>query len=234
MNPNGCGGNSAKNQDFSHSKFVLTLKFAGFGRMEVFMKRLVLCAIALLLMFGAVSCSKDKMIIKTDDISGNTFLAKANGQLQVATVEDFDKSYYKLSELEEFIKKQIDLYNQKSGKERVTINDIQEKDQKAIMILSYDTMESYSTFNDISAAYFNGGISEIALELPTTLINSKSNSLASTKEVLQNDKYKILVLNEPYNIIVDGSVKYYSEGASLTDNNEVQGAPEGMTIVVFK
>ncbi|HWT76326.1 MAG TPA: hypothetical protein VN258_16630 [Mobilitalea sp.] len=198
------------------------------------MKRLVLCAIALLLMFGAVSCSKDKMIIKTDDISGNTFLAKANGQLQVATVEDFDKSYYKLSELEEFIKKQIDLYNQKSGKERVTINDIQEKDQKAIMILSYDTMESYSTFNDISAAYFNGGISEIALELPTTLINSKSNSLASTKEVLQNDKYKILVLNEPYNIIVDGSVKYYSEGASLTDNNEVQGAPEGMTIVVFK
>lgn len=198
------------------------------------MKKLVLCSMVLLLMLGAVSCSKNDMIINAEDITEDTFLAKKSGELQVATVEDFDKEYYELDELEEFIKKEINTYNQKTGAEKISIDNIVTKDRKAIMVLSYTGMEPYSTFNGISAAYFNGGVENVNLELPTTLINAKNNSLASTKEVLLNQKYKILVLNEPYDIIVDGNVKYYSEGATLQEDNEVQGATEGMTIVVFK
>jgi hypothetical protein len=72
------------------------------------------------------------------------------------------------------------------------------------------------------------------MDLPSTLINAKNDSLASTEEILQNEKYKILVLNEPYNIVVDGKVKYYSENAVYVDENTIQGAAEGMTVVVFR
>ncbi|MBP1754394.1 MAG: hypothetical protein H6Q59_792 [Firmicutes bacterium] len=44
----------------------------------------------------------------------------------------------------------------------------------------------------------------------------------------------MLVINEPYDIIVDGTIKYYSENATYVDDNKLQGAAEGMTIVVFK
>jgi hypothetical protein len=198
------------------------------------MKKLVLCTIMLLLVLGTAGCSKEEIFITTDEITSDTLLAKANGQLQVATVEDFDKSYYQLSELEEFVKNEIDLYNQSAGDAKVTMDDVQLRNGKAVMLLSYTGMDQYCAFNNAAAAYFNGGITDNPLKLPTTLINTKNESLASTEEVLQNEKYKVLVLNEPYNIIVDGKVKYYSENAKLVEDNIIQSTEEGITVIVFK
>lgn len=201
---------------------------------RIFMKKQILCAIVLLMMLGAAGCTKEEKFITADDVSVNTMLAKSNGVLQVATIEDFDKSYYKLSELEEFVAQEIDTYNQKAGGDKIKVDDVLQRDNKAIMILTYSGMDQYANFNEVTAAYFTGGVENVAIDLPTTLVNTKNDSLASTQEILQDEKYKILVLNEPYNIIVDGSVKYYSENAVLVDDNTVQGAAEGMTVVVFR
>jgi hypothetical protein len=188
----------------------------------------------LLLVLGAAGCSKEIKNISAKDVSVSTILVKANGKLQVATVEDFNKSYYKINELQDYITNEVADFNKKAGKDKIKVNDVQLRDGKAVMVLSYDGMEPYATFNDVSAAYFNGGIKNNPLKLPTTLISSKNGSLASTEEVISNKDYKILVMNEPYDIIVDGKVKYYSENAKLLKDNKVQGAAEGMTIIAFK
>lgn len=198
------------------------------------MKKVILCAMLLMFMFSAVSCSKDEIFLTPEELSTNTLVARTNGNLQVATIEEFDKSYYKLEELENFIKKEIDTYNKKSGKDEISVDKIESHDGKAVMILSYNGMEPYSTFNEVPAAYFNGGLKEVSLELPTTLISAKNDSLASTQEIIQNEKYKILVLYEPYEIIVEGKVKYYSENAEILEENKVKGAEEGLTVVVYK
>ena len=198
------------------------------------MKKLILCTILLFLAFGAVSCSKDKISITPEEITVNTLIARTNGNLQVATVEEFDKNYYKIEELKSFIEKEIDAYNKKTGEEKITVDTIEAHDGKAVMVLSYNGMEPYSTFNEVPAAYFNGGLKEVSLDLPTTLINASNESLASTKEIIQNEKYKILVLYEPYDIIVEGKVKYYSENAEILEENKVKGAAEGLTVVVYK
>lgn len=198
------------------------------------MKKLILCTILLFLVFGAASCSKDEIFINPEEVSVNTIVARTNGNLQVATVEEFDKSYYKIDELKDFIQDKIDSYNKTAGEEKITVDTIEAHDKKAVMILSYSGMEPYSTFNEVPAAYFNGGLKEVALDLPTTLINATNESLASTQEILQNEKYKILVLYEPYDIIVEGKVKYYSENAEILEENKVKGAAEGLTVVVYK
>lgn len=198
------------------------------------MKKLILCTIMLLSILGIAGCSKENIVLTADEISENTILAKEDGVLQVATVEDFDKEYYKLNELEDFISTEINTYNEAAGEKKITLEDVQLRDSKAIMLLTYAGMEPYSTFNDVTAAYFSGGTENVTLDLPTTLVNAKNDSLVSTEEVLQNQKYKVLVMYEPYNIIVDGKVKYYSEGAALVEDNEVKSTPEGMTVVVFK
>jgi hypothetical protein len=200
--------------------------------MEVSMKRIVLCTIALLLMLGAVGCTNEEL--KVDKITANTIVAKSNGELQVATIEDFDKNYYDLDELKEYIEEQVNAYNKKVGEDKITVDEVDKKDGKAVMILTYSGMDQYATFNEVSAAYFTGGIQDISLKLPSTLVDAKNGSLASTDEILKDEKLKILVLNEPYHIVTDGKVKYYSDKATLVDENEVDGAAEGMTIVVFK
>ncbi len=198
------------------------------------MKKFAFCAMLLLLVLGTAGCNKEEKIITVDEVSTDTILAKANGVLQVATVEDFDKSYYNLEELKDFITKKIDAYNKKAGSEKIKINDVKLKSGKAVMLLTYSGMDQYASFNNVTAAYFNGGITENPLDMPETLVNVKDGSLASTQEVLQNGKYKILVMTEPYDIIVDGKIKYYSENAVLSEDKTIKGAEDGMTIVVFK
>jgi ABC-type glycerol-3-phosphate transport system substrate-binding protein len=198
------------------------------------MKKFALCTILLLLLLGTAGCNKEEKMITADEVTTDTILAKANGVLQVATVEDFDKSYYDLGELQDFIAQKIDAYNKEAGSVKIKVDDVSLKSGKAIMILTYSGMDQYASFNDVTAAYFNGGITENPLDMPETLVSEKDGSLASTQEVLQNGKYKILVMTEPYHIIVDGKIKYYSENAVLSEDKTIKGAEDGMTIVVFK
>jgi hypothetical protein len=203
-------------------------------QMEVVMKRVVLCLTMLMIIIGTAGCSRKEVIITVDDVSVNTLLAKANGELNVAMVEEFDKSYYDISEMEEFAANKIKEYNQKAGGDHIALMQSANRDGKAILLLSYSGMDQYAAFNQVTAAYFNGGVSEIPLELPATLKNVKKDSVADTQKVIQNEKYKVLVINEPYDIFVDGKVMFYSDNAVLVDDNKVQSATEGTTVVVFK
>jgi len=198
------------------------------------MKKLVLCTIMLLLFVSTTGCKKEEKIITADDISVNTILAKANGQLQVATVEDFNKPYYTLNGLIEFVTNEINVYNQNVGEEKIRIDNIQLKNGKAIVLLTYTGMDQYCAFNQVTAAYFSGGIEDNPLNIPATLVSAKDGSTANSDEVMKDGKYKILVMNEPYEIIVDGAIKYYSDNAILVEKDIVQSSTEGMTVVVFK
>ncbi len=198
------------------------------------MKKLALGTIILLCILGVAGCSGKTKSINIKDVTTNTMLAKSNGEIQVASIENFDKTYYNLNELQDFVNQQISDYNKKAGADKIKVKNMKIIDKKAVLLLTYSGMDQYVAFNKVTASYFNGGIKDNPLKLPTTLVNAKDESLASTQEVIQDETLKVIVLNEPYHIIVDGKVKFYSENASLIDSNEVQGATEGMTIVVFK
>jgi hypothetical protein len=179
-------------------------------------------------------CAKEEYILKTENISTNTLLVKNNGAVQAATVEEFDKDYYNLNELEEFVMKEINSYNQASGGENVIMDSLERKDNKAIMILSYTGMQHYSEFNHVMAAYFNGGVKEISISMPQTLISAKEGSNHNTMEVIQNEKYKVLAVYEPFDVVVDGAIQFISDNAVLVEKDKVQSANEGMTVIVFK
>lgn len=202
--------------------------------MVIFMRKLVFCITVLLFIISAVGCRKEEIIITTEEITVNTLLAKANGELQVATVEEFEKPYYNLTELEEFVANEIDVYNQKAGGEKISFEDIKLKDGRAIILLSYTGMDQYTAFNQVTAAYFNGGIEGNPLNIPATLLKAKDGSPENSQGVLSNQKYKVLVMNEPYDIIVDGTIMYYSDNAVLVNKNTLQSAADAMTVIVYK
>lgn len=198
------------------------------------MKKLLLKVLLLMSLLAITGCSNNVKSINTDEVKINTILARANGELQVAIVEDFDKPYYSVNELKEFVEKEVDAYNQKAGGDKVKINEITQRGNKAIMLITYSGMDQYVAFNKVTAAYFNSGKDNLKLSLPATLKNISNESVTSTSDVIKTEGYRVLVLNEPYEIIVDGKVKFISDNANLLDNNKVSATNEGMTVVVFK
>lgn len=201
------------------------------------MKKTVLCTLILLFLFTAAGCKKEEFKISAEDnYTVNTIYAKADGKLQVAMVDAFDKPYYNLTELEEFAQNEINVYNKETSAERVKMDDIRLKSGNAVILLSFAGMNDYANFNHALCAYFNGGVYDLSqntMKLPDTLLDAKSKAATPIGDVLGNGKYKILVMSEPYDIIVDGTVKYYSDNSTLAEKNKVN-AGEGMTVVVFK
>ena len=179
-------------------------------------------------------CKKEEIFLSVDDVTANTFLIKRDGSLHVAIIEDFDKSYYNLSELNEFVAKEVDAYNEKAGSKEITIEQLELKNGKVVMILGYSKMAHYSAFNNMPAAYFGADTKDVALELPSQYLDAKKNEVVDKETALKNGKNKVLVLYEPYEILVEGEIKFYSENATLVDKNKIRSTDENMTVVVFR
>ncbi|MGB4658322.1 MAG: hypothetical protein WBI07_03965, partial [Mobilitalea sp.] len=170
------------------------------------MKKFILCTMMLLLVLGTTGCKKEKIDITAENVTVNTLLARPNGELKTATVEDFDKSYYDVKELKKYIEDQIDSYNDVTGGKKITVESVQKNNGKAVMILSYSGMDQYAAFNKVTCAYFTGGEQEIPYSLPTTLLSAKGKN-TDTNKVIANESLKILMITEPYNVVVEGTVK---------------------------
>mgnify|MGYP000877071342 CR=1 FL=1 len=198
------------------------------------MKKLIFSGILLLCLTGITGCTKEDLSLTAKNVEMDTLLAKSNGAVQAATVEEFDKDYYNLNELEEFVMEEINSYNQVSGGENVVMDELELKDGNAVMILSYTGMKHYAEFNKVMAAYFNGGNKEIPLELPGSLVDVKNGSAVNTVDVLHNEKLKILILDEPFDVVVDGAIQYHSDNAVIVDKNKLHGAAEGLTVIAYK
>jgi len=202
------------------------------------MKRFACVAIILLLILGTIGCAKKTKYINANDVTESTLLARANGSLQVASVEQFDKNYYNLNELNEFIGKAVDAYNDKAKAKNIKVDKINEKTiqnkKSVVMLLSYAGMKDYSTFNGVLAAYFHGGTKDVTFELPDKLVNASDKSLTSTADVIKNSDYRVLVVKEPLHIVVDGKIKFYSDNAKAIDSNEIGSAADALTVVVYK
>lgn len=198
------------------------------------MKKVILCIFVLLFLFGMTGCSQKEIKITAEDISENTLLVKGNGAIQMAIVEEFDKPYYNYSELEEFVKKEVTAYNDKVGGKEITIDEILLRDNKAIMLLSFSGMAHYSAFQNVAAAFFSANTENVTLELPDQYVSAKSGSKVDRVTAMKDGKSKVLVVYEPYKIMVDGKIKYYSGNGKYSEEDGTILSDEGTTVVIFK
>jgi len=210
------------------------------------MKKATLCTILVLCFIMLAGCKREEIVITAEDVQTNTLLVNNKGTVQAAIVEKFDKKYYSLSELKDFISKKINEYNSEAGVGTVaetkaetkvgpiTLNSLDIKDGNAILILNYATIDDYAAFNKVEATLAtmesaqNGEIST-----PDVFISASDGALISKEIVLKNSKYKVLIVNENTDVIVDGTIKYYTN-AVLVSSSKVQTDAEGETVIIYK
>ncbi|WMJ90033.1 hypothetical protein [Anaerocolumna sp. MB42-C2] len=196
-------------------------------------KFLLYAILAFCLVFSAGCKNKDR-IITVDDVKSNTILVKNNGIVQSATVEIFDKEYYNLDELKSFITKQIEKYNQANGQDSIGLGSLELKDGNAVLILNYSNLEHYKAFNKVDAVLTTVADAKTSnLELPDVYVSASDGAFASPDVALKNDKYKILIVNEKTDVIVDGTVKYFTN-AALLSKSQLQTNSEEKSVIVYK
>lgn len=198
------------------------------------MKKIILCTILAFCFVLLAGCNKKNKEIILEDVKTNTLLVKNDGSVQAAFIEVFDQDYYNLTELNDYVLLEINKYNSEIGVDAVTLGSLEQKDGNAVLLLNYTGLDHYSKFNQVDTVMMNlTDIQNSGIMIPDTFYSAKANEVVTKDTVLGNDKYKVLVVNEGLNVIVDGKVQFYSNG-QLLDSSELQTAPEGQTIIIYK
>ncbi|SHO47788.1 hypothetical protein [Anaerocolumna xylanovorans] len=197
------------------------------------MRKIFFSTALLLCLVMLVGCSKNKEI-DTKNIQKNTFLIKKDGSIEAGTVESFDKAYYNLEELEKYVTDKIGKYNASKGAETIAKKNLELKDANAVLVITYETIDDYNGFNQTddklltTAEAKNGNI-----ELPESFTAVKKHKTVTLNKALENKKYKVLILKEKLDVLLQGTIKYYS-GGTLVDKHNIETAESGSTIIVYK
>lgn len=200
------------------------------------MKKVTLYTILVLTFLMLIGCRKKDIELTTDDVKSSTVVIKKDGTVQTATVEEFTKEYYNISELDNFITNHINEFNVAAGKDAVTKKELEVVDNNAFLILNYASVDDYAEFNDIVAA--NVPVSTLAaqsaeLDLPDAYLSAKDGSYVNPETALKNEKYRVLIIKENADFQFEGDVKFFSN-AILVDESQVQTGTEGVSFIIYK
>ncbi len=198
------------------------------------MKKITLCVLLAFCFILLAGCNKKNKDISIEDLKTNTLLVKNDGSVQAAFVEAFDQEYYNLTELNDYISQEISKYNSEIGMDAVTLGSLEQRDGNVVLLLNYTNLDHYSKLNQIETVMMDiTNIDNSGIVLPDIFYSAKDNEAVTKETVLDNDKFKVLMVNEAINVIVDGKIKYFSNG-QLLDSSKLQTAAEEQTIIIYK
>lgn len=198
------------------------------------MKKIVLYTILAFTFILMVGCKSKNIKLKTNDIGVNTVVIKKDGTVKAATVEDFNKDYYSLDELNNFITKEINKFKSSVGSEvAITIDSLEMNGEDAVLILTYQDLDTYAAFNKVEAVTM--GVDALQgknLELPDVYVK-EDGAYVNKDEALNNGKYKIVMIKDNVDLMVEGTIKYYAN-CILVNSHTIQTTPEAASVIVYK
>ena len=114
-------------------------------------------ALLLCLAFSVCACGKksaDTETVEEQDLIGattiNTLRIAEDGKITEIAVEDYTGSTYKLPEIRQFIREEVDAYNQKKGVDKVSFLQIRDDNGVVKTAISYSDIGAYNDFNQMN------------------------------------------------------------------------------------
>ena len=160
---------------------------------------------------------------------------------EVSSEEGLDKK-----EIKSYAKEIIKEFNSESGKTVVKLDKVKEKKDTVYVKTTYDSIEAYSEFSGYEA--FSGTIAEAqkaGYDFSTTFVavkDGKKSDVADTETVTAKESYKVLIVRENANFVVNGKVLYVSdENTTVKDASTVSTVSEDgsedsavLTYIIYK
>lgn len=179
-------------------------------------------------------CSGGKAI-NVEEVKADTILLKNDGTIQAATIEAFDKDYYSSEELEAFITEKINEYiGANTTEPSIAIESLKVKNGTAILLLKYTNLKDYNAFNEKSVIFTTTEAAKgEEVTLPEVFVSASDGAYVAPEVALKNSKYKVIVLNDNTELVVDGKIKYFTNG-KLISKSKFQTSGENESVVVYK
>lgn len=197
------------------------------------MKKFICVILSLLCLGSLTACSF------TEDPDTNLVHIKSKGAVVESIVEDFDKSYYNVSELESVIKDEVATYNTNKGSEAVKLSKCEDKDGKVKVRLEYEAVADYAAFNGIN--FYSGTVADAikdGYDFNVSLSEKDSDKKADSKEIKKLSDYQVIITDEVLNIEVDSDIVYFSENVTLTKDKVAsitqQDGQKAQTYIIYK
>lgn len=194
------------------------------------MKKYTCLALVLLVSFLLISCGKG-VSIDSGNLTQTTVALMKDGSSEMGIVEDFSKDYYQMEDLEDFIHEAVNAFQEDYGKDSVELNYIEKKEQQVHVTLKFKDIEKYAAFNQEEVKLLTFSEAKAQGILPRNMeAADKSGSIGT--DSIQDDSYYVAIWEGSYQLMVDGTIAYYSDGV-LLNGNTIQTSGEETTVIVF-
>ena len=181
------------------------------------------------------------------DADTDTLFVEGNGKIEELTVETFDKAYYDEEELKEYINSEVEAYKADGGTGSVKMKKYEVKDQTVKLLMEYDGVDSYQSFNDTNLYvgtvlqaqadgydfdldFFVPGKADTKKEKVSDTeqgIDGSVQEAVKTSDVLAETDNKVVILQQDTAVQVKGEILYVSGHVEVTGKNTVNVYGEG-------
>lgn len=197
------------------------------------MKKRILCGMVIAMTLVLSACKGELKSLNADNIKVNTIMIREDGIVQSAIVEEFDKPHYDKAELRSFIDEAVNEYNSTMDADSVVLDTFDIQGGSAKLVLTYNDLKDYAYFNEVEVMDMTVSEARLTNYIPDTLQNAEESATITKDEALADDTCRVLVISEGLDVIVNGKVKYYSNGV-LLNNTTVQTDDKSIAVIIYK
>ena len=186
------------------------------------MKKWMSAVCVLMAVLFMTGCGKDKSF----NPSVSSLYIEKNGEITQAIVESFAQEYYSLDEFSAMVQKEVDVYNQKLGETKITVESTEVKDSVMYLKLHYADADTYRLYNE--EYLFVGSVEDALSEgLSFNMIfrDADSEGEYTAADVTENKSETVAVAKEEGVIQLEKPVKYVSSNVEILDAHTVEVMP---------
>ncbi|MGN0342529.1 MAG: hypothetical protein ACI4DO_07030 [Roseburia sp.] len=156
------------------------------------------------------------------DADTNTIFVGKDGKISEVSVGDFTAGNYDIDEFKEYVKDEIDTYEDSDASGKVKLKKIQEKDGTVKLVMEYSDYSTYVSF--VGNELFTGTVVQAmaaGYEFPSDFYEVTDAILAEDttdrSDVIVNDDYNVVITDAVTDVSVSGTICYVSEGVTVKD-----------------
>ena len=193
-------------------------------RARLLMLLLIILAIAIVLMILAVLNSKG-FFYKKAEVS--TIIVNSDGSIISEEISKTEGLSQGKDDIKKYVEDSVAAFNKEAGTEKVRVEavDFNEKEGEAYVRTVYTDSDSFSGYTRYD--YFSGTVAQAqtkGYDFGTTFYpveNGIAGTPVTREELIDASILKVVILNDPTNIRVNGKIKYLStENTKLVSDRE--------------
>ena len=194
---------------------------------EDYMKRCRNVCLMLFLVLGSVllvGCNK------LDDVKETTISVGKKGAVTEVIMESAEGESYGVEELQSFVDADIKAFNQNAKTQNVELTSCEIKDGMTRIEIAYTSYTDYADYHKTRC--FVGTVKEAenaGYDFNAEFQDNNGESAAASTILANDDAWHVVILEEPVQVLVEGTLLYTSTNAEITGKGKAKIAAEDGT-----